>query len=173
MTEQQPYDVLARYPGFELRRYPAHVVAEVEVEGSFENAGISGFRPLVGYISRGGVAMTAPVLQQAAEDADDVTTASFFRIAFVMPAGATTDALPVPADGRVSIRAVPETTAAAARFSGRWTRSSFQRHATLLQHAVAEAGLQPAGALQWARFDPPWTPWFLRRNEVLLPVAPA
>lgn len=173
MTEQQPYDVIAEHPGFELRHYPAHVVAEVEVSGSFEGAGISGFRPLVGYISRGGIAMTAPVLQQAvgaSEDVDDLVAASTYRVAFVLPAGSAVDSVPLPADARVRIREVPDEDAAAVRFSGRWTAGSFRRHAAALQQAVVDAGLQPAGPLRWARFDPPWTPWFLRHNEVVLPV---
>jgi hypothetical protein len=173
MTEQQPYDVIASHPGFELRRYPAHVVAEVVISGSFESAGISGFRPLVGYISSGGVAMTAPVLQEARDEVDDVTSARTHRVSFVMPADADVASLPVPADSRVVLREVPEHTAAATRFSGRWTAGSFRRHATALRDDVVAAGWQPDGPMRWARFDPPWTPWFLRRNEVVLPVRPS
>jgi len=170
MTEQQPFDVIARLPGFELRHYPAHVVAEVAVSGSFESAGISGFRPLVGYISSGGVAMTAPVLQQSRDEVDDVTSARTHLVSFVMPAGADVASLPVPADARVVLREVPEHTAAARQFSGRWTAGSFRRHAAALRADVVAAGWQPDGPLRWARFDPPWTPWFRRRNEVVLPV---
>ena len=70
MTEQQPYEVLEQGDGFELRHYPAHVVAEVEVEGSFEDAGNRAFRSLFRYItghnrSQESVAMTAPVVQEA------------------------------------------------------------------------------------------------------------
>jgi hypothetical protein len=173
MTEQQPYEVLARHEGFELRRYPSHVVAEVEVAGSFESAGTTGFRPLVGYISRGGVAMTAPVLQQARDEVDDVTAASTFQVSFVMPADANASSLPVPGDSRVVLREVPEQTAAAARFSGRWSAGSFRRQAVALQEAVEAAGWRQDGPLRWARFDPPWTTWFLRRNEVVLPVRQA
>ena len=69
MTEQQRYQVVRQGRGFELRRYPAHLVAEVDVQGSFEDAGTAAFRPLVGYIrgqnqTREGLAMTAPVLQR-------------------------------------------------------------------------------------------------------------
>jgi hypothetical protein len=172
MTEQQPFDVIAQFPGFELRRYPAHVVAEVEISGSFESAGTSGFRPLVGYISSGGVAMTAPVLQQARDEMDDVTSASVYQVSFVMPADADVASLPVPSDSRVVLREMPEQTAAASRFSGRWTAGSFRRHAAALREDVGKAVWQPDGPLRWARFDPPWTPWFLRRNEVVLPVRP-
>lgn len=172
MTEQQPYDVLAVHPGFELRRYPAHVVADVEVDGSFASAGTTAFRPLVSYISKGGVAMTAPVLQQAIDEVEDVTLAGRYRVSFVMPSGADVTSLPVPSDSQVVVRGVAEHVAAAVRFSGRWSAGSFRTHAADLRSAVLAAGWQPAGPVRWARFDPPWTPWFLRRNEVVLPVVP-
>lgn len=170
MTEQQPFDVIAEYPGFELRRYPAHVVADVEVAGSFASAGTTAFRPLAGYISAGGVAMTAPVLQQAVDEVDDATAAEVYRVSFVMPSGADVASLPVPSDSRVVVRDVAEHVAAAVRFSGRWSAGSFRSHAADLRSAVLAAGWQPAGPVRWARFDPPWTPWFLRHNEVVLPV---
>ena len=173
MTEHQQYDVISQHPGFELRRYSAHVVADVDVTGSFESAGISGFRPLVGYISAGGVAMTAPVLQQARDEVDDVTSAGTYRVSFVMPADADLASLPVPADSRVVLRDVPEQIAAAVGFSGRWTAGSFRRHADGLLAAAADAGWVQDGPMRWARFDPPWTPWFRRRNEVVVPVRPA
>jgi hypothetical protein len=66
---------------------------------------------------------------------------------------------------------VPAETAAALRFSGRWSRQSYERHAADLLEALTAAGLRPAGPPRYARFDPPWTPWFLRRNEVVVPVA--
>lgn len=71
MTELQPYEVVDRRDGFELRRYPAHLVAEIEVDGSFDEAPYRAFRPLAGFInganrSRRRIAMTAPVTQQEA-----------------------------------------------------------------------------------------------------------
>jgi hypothetical protein len=87
MTEQQPYEVVREHSGFELRRYPDHVVAETRVTGTFEGAGNTSFRRLVGYI--GGrntqsrkVAMTAPVVQETEDE-----TAGRFVVGFVMPAG--------------------------------------------------------------------------------------
>lgn len=89
MTEEQPYDVVQEHPGFELRRYPGHVVAETRVTGSFESVGNTSFRRLVGYI--GGrntqsrkVAMTAPVLQEAD------TEVGHYVVSFVMPGSRST-----------------------------------------------------------------------------------
>nr|WP_200948159.1 heme-binding protein [Nocardioides sp. Soil774] len=119
MTEQQHYEVVREYSDFELRRYPDHVVAETRVTGSFEGAGNASFRRLAGYI--GGrnaasrkVAMTAPVVQEAEDEA-----AGRFVVGFVMPAELDRASAPDPSDPDVQLRSVPAQTAAALRFSGR------------------------------------------------------
>ena len=203
MTEQQPYELLQRYPHFELRRYPAHLVAEVEVTGSFDRAGNAAFRPLFNYISgtntaRRTVAMTAPVVQRSASTAGATsekvamtapvvqrgplpegsssggeTTRGVHVVAFVLPAGMTEDSAPIPADPRVRLRTVPASTAAVLRFSGSTSARAFGRRNEELQQSVAAAGLIPVGAPRFARFDPPFTPGFLRRNEVVQDVAEA
>lgn len=184
MTEQQPYDVLTRYPDFELRRYPAHLIAEVEVDGSFADAGNRAFGVLVGFISgrnttRAEVAMTAPVVQEPAPRRIAMTSPVLQRadartgrhaVAFVMPAGYTIDTLPTPTDPRITVREVPTQLAAARTFTGRWTEGAFREHLAALRAAAQGAGLEVALTPRFARFDPPWTPWFLRRNEVVLPV---
>ncbi len=184
MTEQQRYEVVRQGSGFELRRYRAHLVAEVEVDGSFEGAGNTAFRPLVAYI-RGrnrasqSLAMTAPVLQRR-DDPDETpatvetltaeTSPGRYVVSFVMPRGSTRESLPDPADARVAIRAVPEELAAVAQYSGRWTSASYEQQTSRLLRAVSAAGLETHGPPRFARFDPPWTPWFRRRNEVVVPV---
>ncbi|MFG2102554.1 SOUL family heme-binding protein [Micromonospora echinaurantiaca] len=184
MTEQQPYRVVARQPGFELRRYPAHLVAEMQVEGTFERVAAEAFRPLAAYLGgahrtraagavgpvaqRAGaeaIAMTVPVVQEEGDRPGS------WLVRFVLPARFTAATLPEPTDPRVRIREIPEQLAAAVRFAGRWTAREFDRRATALGRAVIAAGLRPNGAVRYARFDPPWRPWFLRRNEVVLPVA--
>jgi hypothetical protein len=183
MTEQQRYDVVRTEPAFELRRYPEHLVAEVEVDGTFESAGNTAFRPLVGYIggrneTSTGLAMTAPVIQRREDppphDVETTTTSvghGRYVVSFVLPDDVTEDTVPTPSDAKVTVRSVPEEYAAVTRFSGRWTESSYRKRADDLARAVAEAGLVVAGPTRFARFDPPWTPWFMRRNEVVLPVA--
>ena len=172
MTEQQPYDVVQRNGSFELRRYPEHLVAEVTVSAAFEDAGNRAFRHLFGYISGEKIAMTAPVVQQSADrsEAGLGTGADDYRIAFVLPAGLTLEAAPPPTDPAVRLRVVPPTTAAAIRFSGRWSESSFQSHLERLREALTVSGLVTRGTPRFARFDPPYLPAFLRRNEVLLDV---
>lgn len=184
MTEQQPYDVLRSCPGFELRRYPAHLVAEVEVDSSFTDAGNRAFGVLAAFISgrnstRGKVAMTAPVVQEQASTRIAMTAPVVQEsrgepgrhvVAFVMPAEFTADTLPTPTDPRIRVREIPTQTAAARIFTGRWSERIYQEQLAELHRAVAQAGLEITGPPRFARFDPPWTPWFLRHNEVVLPV---
>ncbi len=170
MTEQQPYEVLAQHHGFELRRYPDHLVAETEVGGPFDAAGSLAFPRLFGYIggrnrSSRKLAMTAPVVQQGAPGGKG------FVIGFVLPADLHAGDLPVPTDTAVRTRRVPAETAAAVRFSGRWSRGAYEARTAQLLADVGAAGLEVVGAPRYARFNPPWTPWFLRRNEVVVPVA--
>jgi hypothetical protein len=170
VTEQQPYEVLEQHPGFELRRYPDHLVAETEVGGPFELAGNVAFPRLFRYIgghnrSSRTLAMTAPVVQEQAP------RSRRYVVGFVMPTDVSADDLPDPVDPAVRTRRVPAETAAVLRFSGRWSRRSYEGRAEQLRAAMGAAGLVAAGPARYARFDPPWTPWFLRRNEVVIPVS--
>ncbi|HSO15879.1 MAG TPA: heme-binding protein [Arthrobacter sp.] len=191
MTEQQPFQLVQRYPHFELRRYPAHVVAEIQVNATFDRAGNAAFRPLFKYISGHNtagqkLAMTAPVLQEPGPSQKLAMTAPVvqsgpppgsgesadFVVAFVLPAGLTAETAPVPADPQVKIRTVPGSLAAAIRFSGSGSETAFERRNNGLQAALVLAGLTAAGPPRFARFDPPFKPWFLRRNEVVQDVEP-
>lgn len=181
MTEQQPYEVLERFPEFELRQYPSHAVAEVSVHGSFGSAGNQAFRALFRYItghneSAGSIAMTAPVVQESAGSEKVAMTAPVVQteadgdeyvVAFVLPASLTAATAPVPTDPRVRVRQVPDRVAAAVRYSGRWSESAYRRRLDRLQAALGRAGLVATGPPRCARFNPPLTPWFLRRNEVV------
>ena len=183
MTEQQEYRVLKSHGDVELREYAACVVADVVVSGSAEQAGSAAFRPLFQYISganRGAepLEMTAPVIQKPASERLAMTApviqeavgTDAWTVSFVLPAGRSISDYPVPTDSRVSLRAVPGETAAAIRWSGRWTESNIERRTATLRQAIAEAGWEESGEPRWARFDPPWKPPFARRNEIVIPV---
>jgi hypothetical protein len=119
--------------------------------------------PVVQADSRTKIAMTAPVVQEA-ENPEK------YRVAFVLPASLTIETAPEPTSPRVHLRAVPESLAAALRFGGRWSETSYRSHLAELTAAITDAGLEPVGSPRFARFDPPFKPWFLRRNEVVLDV---
>ena len=164
MTEQQHYDIIATYLNAELRRYSRCTVADITLTGSAERVGNRAFGPLVRYISAKQLAMTAPVLQAEAERQSEWT------VSFVLPGGKASSDYPLPDDANVSLREIPEHLAIAARWSGRWTYSSVESQTTALRKVIAEQGLREMGPPVWARYDPPWKPWFLRRNEVLIDV---
>lgn len=170
MTEQQPYAVMRRYAGFEVRQYPAHVLAQVDVSGRRAAAASAGFRPLIEYISgrnaaRRPIAMTAPVLQQSPRTGQNT-------VSFVMPAGLEAGEVPDPQDGRVRIASVPPRLVAARRFRGGASDERFDDEERRLLDAIRAAGLEVRGTVSIARFDPPWKPGFLRHNEVTIEVAP-
>jgi hypothetical protein len=170
MTQEQPYTVIRDYDTFELRHYPDYVLVQVRVQGDFMRAGSVAFGPLISYISgnnaRGQkIAMTAPVLQETSADENHT-------VSFVLPEGMSIDSVPVPSNSRVTRKAVPAHNAAVMKFGGGWNSSRFQANATELLRDVSAKGLTAAGEPYFARFDPPWKPWFLKRNEVLVAVEP-
>ena len=183
MTEQQEYRVLDTQGNVELREYAPCVVADVVMSGSAEQAGSAAFQPLFQYISganRGteSLAMTAPVIQQSTSERLAMTApviqeaagTDAWTVSFVLPAGRPLSDYPVPSDPRVSLRSIPAETAAAIRWSGRWTSANIARRTEELRRAMADAGWHEAGEPRWARFDPPWKPPFARRNEIVIPV---
>jgi SOUL heme-binding protein len=184
VTEEQAFDVVRRYVGFELRRYPSHVVAEVTVRLPFEQAGNKAFGSLFGYISgrnrsQTKVAMTAPVVQSAGSSQKVAMTAPViqheteeggYAVAFVLPASMTEETAPKPTDPDVRLRTVLPSLAAVTRYSGRWSQESYEHHCAELLTAIEAEGLTVVGTPRFARFDPPFKPWFLRRNEVIVDV---
>ena len=107
MTEQQPYQIEQEFTDFEVRRYPEHLLAEVIIEGSFEDAGNRAFRYLFSYIggenrSNRKIAMTAPVVQAKVVSETIAMTAPVIQtgvpgqsgawtVRFIMPAAYTLD----------------------------------------------------------------------------------
>ena len=167
MTEQQPYTLVASYPGFELRHYPTYVLVQVETKGEFSSAANRAFGPLVNYISGNNksaekFAMTAPVLH--APDKNETK----HLVSFVLPKEVAIKNLPLPVDAQVSTKEVPGHFAAAVRFRGLANYEHFKAIGDQLIVDVKNAGLKAVGAAYYARFDPPWKPGFLRRNEAII-----
>ncbi len=180
-TEQPAYVVVERREGFELRDYASYLVAETEVAADRREAGNAGFRILADYIfgnNQGArkIATTAPVAQAGAKIAmtAPVTQAASagdrYVVQFMMPSQYTLDDLPRPNDERVVLRQVPARRVAALRYSGTWSESRYLEHLQTLRAAMEREGLEPVGEPVWARYDPPYKPWFLRTNEILIEV---
>ena len=179
--EEPRHTVVQQLDGAEVREYAPYLVAEVLVRGATaDTAGNQGFRLLAGYIfgqNKGDrrIAMTAPVTQAPAPQKIAMTapvTQSSAEgghvVQFVMPASYTLETLPEPLDARVMLREVPATRYAVVQFSGFWSEANYQENLARLTRAVQAAGLRTTGEPIWSRYDPPWTPWFMRRNEIWL-----
>jgi hypothetical protein len=177
--EEPRYTITASYPGFEVRRYDTYVVAETDVDGDFEKAGNEGFRRLARYIFGNNrisarlemtapvaqsvkIPMTAPVAQQSREGT--------YLIQFVMPSDRTIATLPEPLDSRISLREVPAHSVAVRRYSGGWSRSRYEKELRYLRRALRERGLREKAQPSWARYNSPFSLWFLRRNEIQIEV---
>ena len=91
-------------------------------------------------------------------------------MSFAMPSAWTLATLPEPTDPRVTLREAPPRQVAVLRFSGLWSDARFAEQERLLRAQLATSGWQVTGPAESLRYDPPWTLWFLRRNEVALPV---
>ncbi len=163
MTERQKYDVVKRIGNAELRQYHPCVMADVTVNADYRFAANLGFRPLVTYISRSNIAMTAPVVQEQRDTRSWV-------VSFVMPDGMHLADLPTPENADVRLRPVPTQSAAALAFSGIATEDKLREKEAELRAILQREQLAATGPLRLARFDPPWKPGFMRHNEVIIPV---
>ena len=181
-TEEAPYTVVTKDGAFEVRDYAPHILAETVVDDTLENAGNKAFSKLFRYISganqaRGKVAMTAPVAQERRNTKIAMTAPvgqervqEKWAVSFMMPAAYTLNTLPVPDDPQVTLRQVPARRMAAVRYSGFWSEKRYLRYKLELEAWLQKQGLVATGTPVWARYNPPFMPWFLRRNEILIPV---
>ena len=121
--------------------------------------------------------MTAPVAVSSSEKIAMTAPVSMhrqgksYRITFMMPSKYTLETLPEPVNPEVTLREVPAGVVAAIRYSGRWSQQRYEDHRAKLETWIAERGWQSASEPVLARYDPPFKPWFLRRNEVLIPLS--
>lgn len=182
-VEEPAWTLVHREGAFEIRDYSPTVIAETEVSGARGAAINAGFRRLARFIFGGNepnrsIAMTAPVAQRRdgeriAMTAPVAQTRSerAWIVTFYMPPGATLEAMPRPLDPSVRLSKAPAQRVAVLRFSGFATQGNLDEHAERLRQRIAERGEQPAGPLTYAFYNPPWTPPWSRRNEVMLELA--
>ncbi|MFD2110570.1 SOUL family heme-binding protein [Thiorhodococcus fuscus] len=182
-VETPEYRVVERDEPFEVRDYPPLVVAEVTRKGDRQTALSAGFSPLAGYIfakEREGerVAMTAPVTQQSAERiamtapvTQSSTEPGEWSVRFIMPARYDLASLPAPASGDVRLEQIPARRTAVVRFSGRTTDTLIGEQERALRDWIAARGLRSLGEPVYAYYNDPFTPGFLRRNEVMIELA--
>ena len=106
--------------------------------------------------------MTAPVTQAAADGG--------YVVQFVLPKGVSLGSAPEPIDPRVQLQEIPSRRVAVIRYSGLWSQGNYDEHLGKLQAALRAAKIAWTGEPTLSRYDPPFTPWFMRRNEIWLTV---
>jgi hypothetical protein len=188
--EEPRYAIIEKSENLELRVYQPMIVAEAIVSGTLDDASRAGFRIIADYIfgnntARSGssekIPMTAPVgVAPAKDQAQDSVKISMtapvtlepieaqWRVHFVMPSDYTLDSLPTPNNREVTLRAIPERRYAVIRFSGLVNEEKIARKTAELLAWLEHKNIQPTGKPEIARYNPPWTLPFLRRNEIML-----
>ena len=176
--EEPKYKIETKTDVYEIRKYEPTLVAETIVDGDFEGAGNKSFRILADYIfgnnkSKSKIAMTAPVTQEASSEKIAMTapvsmskTGPGFLVQFTMPEKFTLETIPEPNDQRVKIRLLPARKIAVFSYSGSWSESRYQEKLTQFLEALKKDQVQIQGEPVFARFNSPFTLWFLRRNEI-------
>ncbi len=164
--EEPAWHLRDNFDGVELRDYAPSIQAKTVLAHGGETS--TGFRRLAGFIFGGNdrsqkIAMTAPV-QETLQEQGPV-------MAFTMPSQYTLDELPHPADARITLEEVPARTVAVLRFSGWATDAAVARKTRQLLATLAQRDIVPVGVPSLNQYNPPWTPPFLRRNEIMVEVA--
>ena len=164
-VEQRPFDVLSKHGKIEIRQYHRIVVAEVAVKGSRRTAASAAFRILFKFISGNNefnqkISMTAPVAQVLGED-------KLWRVSFFMPANITYDNVPKPLSEEIEIKQYPKSKVAVIRFSGSGSQDNLDKHEKRLKDFVVKRNVTVDSNPIYAFYNPPYIPWFLRRNEVM------
>ena len=165
MTEQVRYEVERIVDGVEIRRYPALILATVREMRDDDAFGI-----LFRYISganrsprrSGGerIPMTAPVLSQRGS------------FSFAVPPSYSMATAPRPADPRSFLEQIPDRLVAVLRFSGLARPEDIEAKSARLVDVLARNELYWVGQPFVMRYNPPFTPGFMRRNEIGLELAP-
>ena len=182
-VERADYKVIRTTADYEIREYPARIVAQAIVVGSYQAALREGFRIVAGYIFGGNtkkesIAMTAPVTEQSRNSEKIAMTSPVLAttqgeshiISFGMPRSYTRETLPAPKDARVKIVTMPTQKFAAVRFSWLRTSTRIQKKEDRLLAALARDHVSTKGSPIYAGYDAPWTPPWMTRHEVMVEV---
>ncbi|HUT00484.1 MAG TPA: heme-binding protein [Candidatus Thermoplasmatota archaeon] len=170
MTQEVPYNVIKKIGVIEIRQYPKVIFAIVE-----DNINDSGFGLLFQYISgenktRRKIAMTAPVVTSEKIKMTAPVISRKNYMAFALPSSYSKETVPVPTNPAVKIEIHPEKTMAVLRFGGRSGDTRVQKYIQELITALKNHTMQIKGEPVLMRYNSPFTPGFLRRNEVAVEI---
>ncbi len=180
--EEPEFISIEKKDAFEIREYQPKLIAQVLVNGTFDSASSKGFRLLADFIfgnnktNEGSkkIDMTAPVISRDATEKIDMTapvvseeTEKGWYVSFNMPKQYTKETLPVPINTEVKIIEVPSEKYAVITFSGLVREKKYAEMLNLLNEEMKKRNIDPKGPAILARYNPPWTLPFLRRNELM------
>ena len=161
-TETPEYTVVRTDEKFELRDYPALTIATTAMSGDGMNGGFGQlFRFITGTNERKEkIEMTSPVLIDTAGEKKTMS--------FIMPKKAVEKGVPLPAADNVTLGKIEAARMAVLRFDGCRTPENEKAAVEKLKAWMVAQKLEGQGDHMFAYYDPPWTPVFLRRNEVMI-----
>jgi hypothetical protein len=171
-SEAAKYSVVSQQGNIEHRQYQNNMVAEVTVEGGRKTAMRQGFKLLAGYINGENnqskkIEMTVPVVQQYLGKPNGQDA---WKIKFFMPPSYTAETLPMPNNDSVRITNEENVKLVALRFNGAFETDNITKHRTALETYLKDNKIASKSEEMYAAYNPPWTPNFLRRNEVMFQV---
>jgi hypothetical protein len=166
MTETITYEITGKIGQIEFRKYPGMVLATVADDGDDR-----GFNVLFAYITgnnqtRTKIPMTAPVITSEKIPMTAPVMSDERSMSFVMPEGKREEDIPVPLDQRVKISTLPPREIAVIQFKGYASQEDVSAAKVQLLEGLKKAGITNTGQTVLMRYNAPWTPGFLRRNEV-------
>ena len=184
--EKPDYEILYEDGNIEYRLYEPYLVAQTEVsmDDNYNSASNEGFRRLFKYItgsntSEVDIAMTAPV-QMSMDDSgqkidmtapvQQIENKNFLQVAFMLPSKFDMKNAPIPTDDRVTIKQIPARIMAVIRYSGRWTEKNRSKYEYRLRENLELHAITAISQTETAAYNPPFTPPFMRRNEIMLEV---
>lgn len=181
-VKEPKFSVVEKKDGYEIREYAPYIEARVQVSGEYREAMTSGFRVLAGYIFGGNtkkqsIAMTAPVMEEMPEKiamtapvSETVLADNSRIVSFAMPKEYTLATLPTPNDKRIEIAEVPAHKSAVLRYSGYNNSETVAQMKTKLLEYLKRDNVGVVGVPRGAGYNPPWTPPFMNRNEILVDI---
>jgi len=121
--------------------------------------------------------MTAPVILEPKSKIINMTAPIItegnnreWLISFIMPKEFSIKTLPKPNNKDIKIISLPKEKYAVIVFSGLVREVSYKEQAMLLNNFISDSNLTSVGQLQIARYNPPWTLPFFRRNELMVKI---
>ena len=171
--EQPIYKVILEQDKFSIRDYSEVIVVETEVVASRRDATSEAFRKLFRYISGNNeanleISMTSPVAQTLTNQDGEI--GENWAVRFFLPRSLSEENIPKPSETGVAVMKLKAQKYGSVSFKGTQNDKKVSENLAKLEAFIAENDYEVSGPPVYAFYDPPFIPWFLRDNEILLPV---